>query len=67
MKEKQERLQEIALKPNPLTEESYIEILIQSETLEAERGFEKRIASLKMIKDQVNYCPGLIQWAVEKK
>ena len=53
MKEKQERLQEIALKPNPLTEESYIEILIQSETLEAERGFEKRIASLKMIKDQV--------------
>lgn len=39
-----QRLDEIALKPNPLTEKEYIELLIKSEEREAKDGFQDRIA-----------------------
>jgi ABC-type dipeptide/oligopeptide/nickel transport system ATPase component len=42
-----ERLEEIALKPNPLTEVEYIDILIKSETDEAKPGWEKRVKCLE--------------------
>ena len=38
-----ERLEKIALKPNPLTELQYIDLLIKSEKNEARPGWEKRV------------------------
>ena len=37
------RLDEIALKPNPLTEVEYIEVLIESEKRGAKPGYQQRI------------------------
>jgi len=37
------RLDEIALKPNPLTQLEYLELLIQSEKSEAKPGWKKRV------------------------
>ena len=42
-----EHLENIALKPNPLTEVEYIDILIKSETDEAKAGWEKRVKCLE--------------------
>ncbi|KAF4114327.1 hypothetical protein G5714_004550 [Onychostoma macrolepis] len=41
-----ERLQEIALKPNPLSTPDYIDLMIESETQERKPGFKDRIQSL---------------------
>ncbi|XP_056311204.1 uncharacterized protein LOC130222702 [Danio aesculapii] len=41
-----ERLQEIALKPNPLSTPDYIDLMIESEKQEAKPGFTDRIQSL---------------------
>ncbi|XDV26140.1 hypothetical protein PO909_029918 [Leuciscus waleckii] len=41
-----ERLQEIALKPNPLSTPDYIDLMIESEKQEAKPGFQDRIQSL---------------------
>ncbi|KAF4114323.1 hypothetical protein G5714_004546 [Onychostoma macrolepis] len=41
-----ERLQEIALKPNPLSTPDYIDLMIESETQECKPGFKDRIQSL---------------------
>ncbi|KAK9976758.1 hypothetical protein ABG768_021961 [Culter alburnus] len=41
-----ERLQEIALKPNPLSTPDYIDLMIKSEKQEAKPGFKDRIQSL---------------------
>jgi hypothetical protein len=41
-----EHLEEIALKPNPLADVEYIDILIKSETDEAKPGWEKRVKCL---------------------
>ncbi|XP_051747580.1 uncharacterized protein LOC127511102 [Ctenopharyngodon idella] len=41
-----ERLQEIALKPNPLSTPDYIDLMIKSEEQEAKPGFKDRIQSL---------------------
>ncbi|XP_051747375.1 uncharacterized protein LOC127511058 isoform X2 [Ctenopharyngodon idella] len=41
-----ERLQEIALKPNPLSTPDYIDLMIESEEQEAKPGFKDRIQSL---------------------
>ena len=51
-RESQQRLSEIALKSNPLTDEQYIELLIQSEKQEKKPGFMERIATLAKIKEQ---------------
>ena len=37
------RLEEIALKPNPLTELEYLDLLIESEKQEAKPGYDKRV------------------------
>lgn len=41
-----ERLQEIALKPNPLSTPDYIDLMIEAEKQEAKPGFQDRIRSL---------------------
>ncbi|CAF1353371.1 unnamed protein product [Adineta steineri] len=45
-----ERLDQIALKPNPLTIVNYIEIMIESETQEAKPGWMQRIEHLREAK-----------------
>lgn len=47
-----QRLQEIALKPNPLSEVEYIDLLIESEKSEAKQGFKNRIQALEKLRDQ---------------
>ncbi|OCT75307.1 uncharacterized protein LOC108718453 isoform X1 [Xenopus laevis] len=44
------RLQEIALKPNPLTVTDYIDLLISKERQEGKPGFQEKIASLEEFK-----------------
>ncbi|XP_078073777.1 uncharacterized protein LOC144496987 isoform X2 [Mustelus asterias] len=46
------RLEEIALRPNPLSTPAYIQLLIQSEKEEAQPGFTERIQSLSEVKKQ---------------
>ncbi|XP_067462956.1 uncharacterized protein [Thunnus thynnus] len=46
------RLQEIALRPNPLTTPEYIDMLIEGEKSEAEEGYQARIQSLEAMKDR---------------
>ncbi|XP_058629500.1 plasma kallikrein-like [Onychostoma macrolepis] len=45
-----ERLQEIALKPNPLSIPDYIDLMIESEKQEAKPGFQDRIQSLMEVR-----------------
>ncbi|KTF94774.1 hypothetical protein cypCar_00043301 [Cyprinus carpio] len=45
-----ERLQEIALKPNPLSTPDYIDLMIESEKQEAKPGFQDRIESLMEVR-----------------
>lgn len=47
-----ERLKEIALKPNPMTEIEYIDLLIQSEKQSGQSGFLERIKALEEIREQ---------------
>lgn len=42
-KETMQRLDEIALKPNPLSEVEYIDLLIESERQEGKPGYQQRI------------------------
>nr|XP_023676740.1 uncharacterized protein LOC111848744 [Paramormyrops kingsleyae] len=46
------RLQQIALKPNPLSTPEYIDLLIESEKAEAKPGFLQRIQSLEAMREQ---------------
>ncbi|XP_072115068.1 uncharacterized protein [Mobula birostris] len=46
------RLEEIALRPNPLSTPAYIELLIQSEKEEAKPGFLDRIQALREVKER---------------
>ncbi|KAK9976533.1 hypothetical protein ABG768_021738 [Culter alburnus] len=45
-----ERLQEIALKPNPLSTPDYIDLMIEFEKQEAKPGFQDRIQSLMEVR-----------------
>ena len=45
-----QRLDEIALKPNPLTEVEYIELLIETEKQEGQPGFMDRVKALEEVK-----------------
>ncbi|XP_075773034.1 uncharacterized protein LOC102448712 [Pelodiscus sinensis] len=47
-----QRLQEIALKPNPLTTPDYIDLMISSEELEVKPGYQERIKSLREVREQ---------------
>ena len=44
------RLDEIALKPNPLTQVEYLELLIESEKMEAKPGWKQRVKYLNVAK-----------------
>nr|XP_046263751.1 uncharacterized protein LOC124069072 [Scatophagus argus] len=46
------RLQEIALRPNPLTTPEYIDMLIEGEKSEAKEGYQVRIQSLEAMKER---------------
>lgn len=54
-----ERLDEIALKPNPLSTKEYIELMIESEKMQKRHNFEKRIQMLQKIKDEVHVIQGV--------
>ena len=47
-----ERLKEIALKPNPMTEVEYIDLLIESEKQEGKPSFMERIKALEEIRNR---------------
>lgn len=47
-----QRLDEIALRPNPLSEVEYIDLLIQSEEIEGKDGCIQRIECLKTVRKQ---------------
>ncbi|XP_031555703.1 uncharacterized protein LOC116292500 [Actinia tenebrosa] len=46
------RLEEIALKPNPLSEVDHIDLLIQSEQCEAKEGWTRRVEAYKEVRKQ---------------
>ncbi|XP_058626735.1 uncharacterized protein LOC131537380 isoform X2 [Onychostoma macrolepis] len=48
------RLQEIALKPNPLSVPDYIDLMIESEKQEAKPGFKDRIRSLSEVRKKAD-------------
>lgn len=48
------RLQEIALRPNPLTTPEYIAMLIEGERSEAKEGYQARIQSLEAMKERAD-------------
>ncbi len=48
------RLQEIALKPNPLSVPDYIDLMIESEKQEAKPGFKDRIQSLLEVRKKAD-------------
>ena len=47
-----DRLKQIALKPNPMTEVEYIDLLIKSEKREAKPGYMQRVTALQEIRKQ---------------
>lgn len=50
-----ERLQEIALKPNPLSTPDYIDLMIEAEKQEAKPGFQDRIQTLMDVRKKAEY------------
>ena len=46
------RLDEIALRPNPLTEVEYIDLLIESEKQQKEPGWQQRVASFNVVQEK---------------
>ncbi|XP_072115069.1 uncharacterized protein [Mobula birostris] len=54
------RLEEIALRPNPLSTPAYIELLIQSEKVEAKPGFLDRIQALTEVKERAELIEKVI-------
>jgi energy-coupling factor transporter ATP-binding protein EcfA2 len=54
-----QRLSEIALKPNPLTEVEYIDTLIQSEEDQGRRGFRERVKALKELRREAKLLSGM--------
>ncbi|KAK3753609.1 hypothetical protein QZH41_004191 [Actinostola sp. cb2023] len=55
-----ERLDEIALRPNPMTEVGYIDILIQSEKMEAKTGWTRRVEALSNVRQQAEVLSTVI-------
>ena len=61
-----QRLDEIALKPNPLTDADYIGLLIQAEQNEKKPGFMKRIEYLSEVKEQAELMAQMGDDEIEK-
>ena len=59
------RLQEIALKPNPLSTTEYIDILIESEKQEAKPGWTERVEQLTEVRKQAEYMKTLASQGVD--
>ena len=59
------RLEVIALKPNPLTEVEYIELMIESEKQQKRPGFSERIASLTKVKKQAQLLSNVTERNVQ--
>ena len=53
------RLNEIALKPNPLSTTEYIDILIESERAEASPGWKDRVNQLQEVRKEAEYMKKL--------
>jgi hypothetical protein len=62
-----ERLNKIALKPNPLTDTEYIDLIIQSEKSEKKLGYDQRIEYLLKIKQQAQFMANLTDQELDKK
>ncbi|XP_042232010.1 uncharacterized protein LOC121872938 isoform X3 [Homarus americanus] len=54
-----ERLEEIALKPNPLTTKEYIDLMIESEKMQKRHNFQKRVELLEKLKEEVAVIQGV--------
>ena len=50
-----ERLQEIALRPNPLTTVQYLDVLIETERSQAEPGWQARLQQLTTLRKEAEY------------
>ena len=61
-----QRLSEIALKPNPLSDADYISLLIEAERNEQKPGFIKRIEYLTEVKEQAELMAQLGDDQIEK-
>ena len=59
-------LEEIALKPNPLSEVEYIELMIESEKQQKRPGFNARIATLTKVKKQAKLLSKVTKGSIEK-
>ena len=59
-------LEEIALKPNPLSEVDYIELMIESEKQQKRPGFHTRIATLTKVKKQAKLLSKVTKENIEK-
>ncbi|XP_038601858.1 uncharacterized protein LOC119927324 [Tachyglossus aculeatus] len=59
------RLEDIALRPNPLSIPEYIDILIISEKEEAKQGFQERIESLNKLKTNAELLSTVSQMPVD--
>ncbi|XP_067386067.1 uncharacterized protein [Emydura macquarii macquarii] len=57
-----QRLQEIALKPNPLSTPEHIDLLIKSEEQEAKPGYQERIKSLSKVRETAVMITGSKAW-----
>ncbi len=62
-----ERLAEIALKPNPLTEIDYLELLISSEESEQREGWKVRIAQYKVLINEAQVLKTASDIDIEQK
>ena len=54
-----DRLQEIALKPNPLSEVEYIDLLIDTEKREREERWEERVKHLEAVRENAQVLAGV--------
>ena len=61
-----QRLSQIALKPNPLSDADYIELLIQAEKAEKKPGYGKRIEYLSEVKERAQLMAQLGDDQIEK-
>ena len=59
-------LDEIALKPNPLSEVEHIELMIESEKQQKNPGFEARISTLMKVKEQAKLLSKVTKGNIEK-
>lgn len=62
-----ERLSEIALKPNPMTEVEYIDLLIEFEKREKRTGFNDRIAAYMKMRKQAQIMGKMTDKRIDEK